>query len=351
MAAKLRGVRPHGSGIQISYQYKGRRYFEQIDQAPTASGLAYAARVRQERITRLKFGLQGAPENRESLLFSEVAQEYLNSLNLARSTIISYRNLLNRYWLPVIGHQPIQLIGYRDLQLAVNGWRFDTVKTRNNVLSACRRVFQYALHADLIDSNPALKLESIKYQKPGIDPITPEEWLQIERYLSGDALDYFELVWHTGLRSPGEVIALRWGDYEGDRLAVRKSIVRRRSKGTKTNVARYVALTDGAVEVLCRRPRQLPDRPIFANSLGRHHLDGDFFNQRWQEALKRSGVRYRRAYNLRHGFATRALMAGVNPAFLAKNLGHSTRVLLTTYARWIDGDRDEQEIAKLNRVR
>ncbi|KIQ00721.1 integrase [Pseudomonas fulva] len=33
-------------------------------------------------------------------------------------------------------------------------------------------------------------------------------------------------------------------------------------------------------------------------------------------------------------------MAGMAPAFIAKQLGHSIQILLTRYARWIDGEGD-----------
>ena len=40
-------------------------------------------------------------------------------------------------------------------------------------------------------------------------------------------------------------------------------------------------------------------------------------------------------------------MAGANPMFVANQLGHSLQVLLKTYAKWIHGDADKQELNKL----
>lgn len=34
--------------------------------------------------------------------------------------------------------------------------------------------------------------------------------------------------------------------------------------------------------------------------------------------------------------ATMCLMSGMNPAFIASQLGHSVQMLLSTYAHWID---------------
>ncbi|SED40198.1 hypothetical protein SAMN05421553_2592 [Pseudomonas anguilliseptica] len=66
-------------------------------------------------------------------------------------------------------------------------------------------------------------------------------------------------------------------------------------------------------------------------------------------ALKQLGIRPRRQYATRHTYATVCLMAGMTPAFVAKQLGHGVQVLLDTYARWIDSDADMLELEKLNR--
>jgi len=53
--------------------------------------------------------------------------------------------------------------------------------------------------------------------------------------------------------------------------------------------------------------------------------------------IKRLGIRYRRPYNMRHNYATAMLMAGMTPAFCAKQLGHSVGVFSRTYAKWLNG--------------
>jgi integrase len=41
------------------------------------------------------------------------------------------------------------------------------------------------------------------------------------------------------------------------------------------------------------------------------------------------------------------LMAGVNPAFMAGQLGHSPEMFFRVYAKWIRGQHDERELAKI----
>ncbi len=67
----------------------------------------------------------------------------------------------------------------------------------------------------------------------------------------------------------------------------------------------------------------------------------------WTPALKVLGIRYRRPYNMRHTYATAMMMAGMTPAFCARELGHSVEMFLRTYAKWVDNVRDDAEMARL----
>ena len=63
--------------------------------------------------------------------------------------------------------------------------------------------------------------------------------------------------------------------------------------------------------------------------------------------IRRLCIRYRPPYNTRHTYATMMLMSGMKPAFCARQLGHDIKVFLETYSRWLDGDADALEMARL----
>jgi len=50
---------------------------------------------------------------------------------------------------------------------------------------------------------------------------------------------------------------------------------------------------------------------------------------------------------MRHSYATAILMAGMTPAFYARQLGHYIEMFLRTYARWIDGEQNDLEMRRL----
>jgi integrase len=72
-------------------------------------------------------------------------------------------------------------------------------------------------------------------------------------------------------------------------------------------------------------------------------------DKHFQAALTELGLRARRQYNCRHTYATMCLMSGMNPAFIATQLGHSVQMLLSTYARWINSSTDWCELGTLEK--
>ena len=53
----------------------------------------------------------------------------------------------------------------------------------------------------------------------------------------------------------------------------------------------------------------------------------------WKRSLERCGMKSRRLYAQRHSFLSHALAMGNSPADLAAVAGHSTKMLLDTYAK------------------
>jgi integrase len=135
-------------------------------------------------------------------------------------------------------------------------------------------------------------------------------------------------------------------------VTVSRAHVRHQEKGTKTHKVRDVDLNDMAVAALTRQKAATFMRGVNARVfcspegepwLSERRLREDFFHP----ALRACGIRLRKAYNTRHTFATINLMAGVNPAYIATQLGHAdTTMLFKHYAKWIKEADSGAEAAK-----
>ena len=135
---------------------------------------------------------------------------------------------------------PIRSITYKDLWQLDNRLKWPSAKTRKNAIVPLRQAFRLAKKNGYAESNPAKELKQEKHQKPPIDPFASYEKETILAQLDGQALIYFTLAFETRART-SELLALTWDDYEGKRLAINKSMVRRAVKlTTKTNIAREV---------------------------------------------------------------------------------------------------------------
>ena len=134
-----------------------------------------------------------------------------------------------------------------------------------------------------------------------------------------------------------------------------QTVVRgQRKANTKTNVARIVKLNSRALAALQaqRQYTQMADGPVFTDPRYGTPWDEEraFRRSFWTPTLKLLGIRYRRPYQMRHTYATAMLMAGMAPAFCARQMGHSVEQFLRTYAKWIDGQRDDLEMSRLESI-
>jgi integrase len=201
-------------------------------------------------------------------------------------------------------------------------------------------------------------IENMVLVKKRPDPLSREErnciLADMRMHCDERVIACFQWMFFTGMR-PEEAIALRWFDLDLRRHVVRVQRVRTfkgsERDGSKTHTERDVDLVPQALEALRTMrpytPLQHTERDdeedteadVFQNPVTRRpwHDERSQRDHYWKPALKRLGIRWRKAYNTRHTYATVALMAGVPPAYIASQLGNSVELLLDRYARWIPG--------------
>lgn len=370
------GIRPHGSGIKIRFTWEGKRFEPIWPRKPTKTNIRQAAHLRAELTNKAQFQTLtwkelaeyfpqfDKPEyvNSNVKLFSEYAQIYLDTASVSDGTLDTYRKALMKYWQPRYAERPIDSFTVSELKQDIADIEWKSMKTRNNVLIPLRKVFEMAVDDEAIDRNPAEKIKNMKFQKAEVDPFSPQEAEKIIRYLyaknEGPELiyaSYVQFAFWTGMRT-SEMLALTWNDIDWNRGAVKVNKTRIRGQlnhQTKTNRTREVLLNDRAKEALREAKKltyQFGEQVFRSPRTSEAWLTDKPPREVFTAALKALGIRHRRTYNTRHTYATQCLMAGMNPAFVANQLGHSVIVLLTTYARWLNGEESDREMDKLKVV-
>ena len=387
------GVRIDGETVLVDFRWNGKRYRPTTLYKPTQKGIKAAAALRRQVKSEIKVGIftvdqfaeyfpshalsvehlnKANPEVIEHLSFKDIAQEAItvHSSKVTPETLESYMHSLNRWWMPFLAKTPIIDIDDDYLESLDAELDWPSPKTRNNALVPLRFVFKKAMKkriivdgvkTRLITVDPSACLENGKPKKRKPDPYLPEERDLILAHLyQGTGLDmiwyhYFVVAFYTGLRI-GELLALSWEqiDFRTGRLTVDRAYSKGRLKHTKTGEERDFPVHDIVLnsftamkaftflqsEHIFPQPGNL-DKPLTKTS--------DPTNV-FQKVLKKLGIRHRPTYNTRHTYATVMLMDDVKPGCAAAILGHSLQMFFTTYAKWIEGEATEKEIAKVTIV-
>ena len=99
-------------------------------------------------------------------------------------------------------------------------------------------------------------------------------------------------------------------------------------------------------EWLCRELNDRQSRrdggAIFLNQYKRPYQKPDKLNIVFRRCLQELNIRARTGpYPWRHTYASIGITGGAEPAYLARQLGHSLETFYRTYAEWISRDRDK----------
>ena len=358
-AISHKGLKIRPSSILIRFTYQGRRYEETVKMKPTKTNMNAAARMRQEILREIQLGIfefsQWFPDSKHAgkevetkSTFKSVSEMYLKSLMLADSTILEYKKILNKHWLPELGDELITEIRFSDLVEVVNSIPWPTAKTRNNALTPLRGTFQFAVQDMIIERDPSEYLKNQKHIRPEPDPFSLQELNMITDWLYKNAhqseANLIEFAFWSGIRS-AELSGLMWSDVDWVHSRVKIQRARERYGGglkpTKTYQVREVELNTRAKAALQRQRQwtELQGREVFINpNTGEHYMTNKAVRSFFSKALKKLGIRHRPSYNTRYTFCTLALIAGANVMWVSKQMGHSsTQMTLTRYSKWING--------------
>lgn len=360
---KYPGVEVSKGKIRINFRLEGQLRRKALGLEPNKENMEYAANLAAEVRSRIKRGTfhwaDFWPEEEQehaTPTFLSISRQYLASIkHLAPATVQGYRKILNSYFIPWLGNTPIDRITYGVLAELVNEREWESNKTRNNALTPLKGVLELAFLDGHIPNNPADRLKARKSQKPVPDPFTIQEITNILDWMKDRPVwrNYFELAFFTGLRT-SELVALRWGDMDwpSGLLRIQRAKVRREIKETKTGTVRDIELNSRALAALTRQKEHtfLGSEWVFLHPATKEPINDDKPPRLvFTSCLKALKLRHRATYQTRHTFATMNLMAGANPMWVSRQMGHSNmRMTLEVYARWIDSE-GRGETSKLER--
>ena len=255
------------------------------------------------------------------------------------STQKAERWALRARLLPTFGSLPLDRI----TRAGVIRWFDEYSRTApggaNHALNLLRRILNHAVVCGHLETNPARGIK--RNPRPKLTRfLSREEVRRLHRELDRctDArpsrprqVDIIRLLLLTGCRK-SEIVTLRWQDIDGDTLNL----------GDAKTGPRRVFLNVPARAILERQKRS-GSAYVFPSPLdpGRP-LSSDL--PLWYSVRKRAGIEDVRLHDLRHSFASHAVLEGIPLPVVSRLLGHKRPSMTLRYAHV--GDRETEAAAE-----
>ncbi len=235
--------------------------------------------------------------------------------------------------LPAFGHLPLDRITPAGVDAWFDRYSITAPGNANKALELLRRIMNHAVANGHVALNPTRRTR--KNSRPRLTRfLSAEEIVRLhealdecvaERPARAGQADIIRLLLFTGARK-SEIKNLRWSEVDGDTLRLIDS---------KTG-PRTVYLSENARAVIDRQ-RDGNGLFVFPSPVnpGRPYGDDLWL---WPRVRERAGLAGVRLHDLRHSYASQAVMKGIPLPVVARLLGHSRSTMTLRYAHVADKD-------------
>lgn len=281
----------------------------------------------------------------------ETVQDYFTKyLDLKRpqlrpGTVKTYKWLINYHIIPKLGQIPLAKLVPHHLVSMYEKLRIEaglSPQSINHVHKVLHDGLATAVRHEVLTRNVAALVKPPKIPKAKTTVWTSEQLTQFLQYTEPYRYHMIILLAATcGLRR-GEAIALRWEDIDlkARTLTVKQSYTRgekghifqepKTASGIRTMAIPDVTMTALKKQKVLQAEDKLASGPKYNDhgliSQTKHGLPISpyYFEARWLDLLRRSGLPKIRFHDLRHTHASLLLKQNVHPKIVSERMGHSS---------------------------
>lgn len=273
--------------------------------------------------------------------------------DLEPTTLSDYRNYINKYLIPELGDRPVAAVTAMEIETMWRRWRDRGLSQRTIKLRSVPLLAAYNAAVDrwdLCTRNPARAAVVPKVRSQSKTVLPTAEQLRALMLAAVEVHPVMGVVAvlaaGSGMRR-GEMCGLQWSDIDRDgrRIHVERAIAQIEGgliqKDPKTHADRWVQVPDRLLDVLEQWRRDQATKAMaegvapgewVVSYVGHELVWPNTVTTWWGDTRKLAGVPGVRLHDLRHGYATWALAAGMSPIDIAHQLGHaSANMILSVY--------------------
>lgn len=263
---------------------------------------------------------------------AEWCARWLAQARVRPSTLTDYRVTVDRWIVPQIGAVRVADLTAETVANLVRGWKLGP-NTAAKSLRTFRVCLECAKRARLIAVNPASEVKGPRAVRKRVTPFPPAELKRVIAAATAPGEAVYALLAATGLRL-GEALGLDVEDYDartGALSVTRTYDTKHGARAPKSeNGRRTLTVPAAARPALLRAVGARTSGPLFrAADGGRRHQSA--VRHAWARFLARLELPYRSPHQLRHSVATALVSAGVPLGDVARFLGDSVQVVVSTY--------------------
>ena len=191
--------------------------------------------------------------------------------------------------------------------------------SQHDAVSVVKRAYNWAMEEGYIAFNPIAQVRKAPKKRRDIF-YSADQWAKIREQAKGPLIDLLDFLWSTGCR-PQEARILEASHVHGDVVIFALD----ESKGEKHQ--RVLFLTSEPLAIIKRLSTDYPSGPLFRNRHGRPWTK-DAIKCALTRISEKVGFRVI-AYGARHGYATNALLNGVDPISVSHLMGHRSPAMVS----------------------
>lgn len=188
-----------------------------------------------------------------------------------------------------------------------------------------KRLFNLALRDGKAERNPVREVKFFKEDNERVRWLTDEEEARLRAVLGEREWPKVSFALNTGFRQANQ-FGLPWSDVNFETGAVT-------ARGSKSGDTYHVPMNHELRELLRGLESRLKSAWVFPSRNGKSPLNATNYMYRvFASALTRAAIANFRWHDLRHTFASRLVMAGVDLSTVRELMGHKTIRMTQRYA-------------------